>query len=233
MSAPLAPLERLREQARPARPSLRQRLLPHAGGLAVMLLAAPATLAGVLALNRYSTASEAAPATREVSFQVEPPAPKPKAPPKRRAEPRRQARAPQRALLPPPPSLGPALSGVDLGLDAFKPQGLAGVADAALGDLQQVVHTEETVDRRPQPRVTTPIEVPAAARSRNLSGRLLLSLLIGKDGRVRQAKVLEAEPAGVFDAAALSAVRTWEFEPATYRGEPVEVWAALPIQFQP
>ncbi|MEZ6187574.1 MAG: energy transducer TonB [Planctomycetota bacterium] len=105
--------------------------------------------------------------------------------------------------------------------------------DEVLGDLDEVVHTEDTVDSRPVPRETTPIEVPARAKAQHLGGRLVLSLLIGADGRVRQARVLEADPPGVFEDAALVAVRGWVFEPATYQGRPVEVWATLPVEFAP
>lgn len=217
----------------PPAPSRWRRLAPHALGLVLALGAAPATLAGVLALNSVTDGRTKATGPREVAFEVAPPPPPPPKPKPRKSKQRPRPAQPQRRALPPPPSLGPQLSGVDVGAGAFAPTRLQSIDEAALGNLEDVVHTEDTVDERPRPRVQTPIEVPASARARNLSGRLVLSLLIGKDGTVRQAKVLEAEPPGVFEAAALAAVRTWEFDPATYHGQPVEVWATLPVQFQP
>lgn len=205
----------------------------HLAGLCVTALCAPATLLLVLAMNRAVAAPENDRAGGEVSFQVQQ-APRPKPVKKEPPPPERRApRSTTRAALPPAPSLGSELSGVDVGLSAFGVDPLETVSDEALGDLGDVVHTEETVDSRPTPRVTTPIEVPPDARARNLSGRVVLSLRIGADGAVRGMKVLESSPPGVFDAVVMAAVRGWEFEPATYRGQPVEVWATLPVEFSP
>ena len=204
----------------------------HAAALACMLVGAPATLAAVLTLNRFSQPPADAHGPSEISFEVKPPPPPPpKQAPERR--PPRPSRAQPRAALPPAPALGAELSGVDLGLGALDLVSLDAVSDSVLGDMDDVVHTESTVDQRPAPRETTPIPIPALAKQRNLSGHVLLNLLIAKDGRVKQVKVLEAEPRGVFEDAATVAVRGWLFEPATYQGVPVEVWATLPIQFQP
>ena len=58
-----------------------------------------------------------------------------------------------------------------------------------------------------------------------------VSLLVAADGSVERAKVVAAEPPGVFDAAALDAVRAWRFEPASYGGKPVKVWARQVVRF--
>lgn len=206
----------------------------HVTGLLATLVGAPATLALVLVLNRAVAGPPQDAGPHDVTFQLQPPPPKPKPKPEERQRPQRQApRNAPRVSLPPAPSLGADLSGVDVGLSTFAYDALEAVPDEALGDLSDVVHTEETVDSRPQPRATTPIQVPAAARARNLSGRVVLSLLIGADGRVKAVKVLQADPPGVFEDAVIAAVRGWEFSPATYRDRPVEVWATLPIEFQP
>ncbi len=211
-------------------------LRAHVTGVMAALAGAPATLGLVLTLNRAVAGPPPDAGPRDVAFQVQapPPRPKPRPPEEQQRPPRQAPRNAPRVALPSAPTLGAELSGVDVGLSAFADGALDAVrADDALGDLDDVVHTEDTVDARPQPRLTTPIEVPAAARARNLSGRVVLSLRIGADGRVKAARVLEADPPGVFEEAALSAVRGWEFAPATYRDRAVEVWATLPIEFQP
>lgn len=201
-------------------------------GLVCTLLGTPATIGAALAMNRLGASREPERRMREVAFEVASP-PKPPRPkeeqPERKTPPRR---ASSRAA-PPAPSLAAELPGVDLDLAAFRPEGLSAVDERVLGDLEDVVHTESTVDRRPVARVTSPIEVPAGARARNQSGRVLLSLLIGADGAVKRVKVLEADPPGVFEEAAIRSVSTWVFEPATYRDRPVEVWATLPVEFAP
>ena len=60
---------------------------------------------------------------------------------------------------------------------------------------------------------------------------MILSVLIGPTGQVERVKVLEAQPAGVFDDVAAAGVQTWKFEPATYRGENVRVWATQRVRF--
>lgn len=217
-----------------ARASANHRWSAHLAGALCALVGAPATLALVLGLNEVAGRPPDDGGPREVSFHMAPPPPKP--PPPRREEPppRPAPRSAPRAALPPMPTLGAALTGVDVGLSSFAAgAALDGVADEALGDLKDVVHTEDTVDSRPVPRATTPIDVPAAARAKNLSGRVVLSLRIGADGAVKAVKVLEADPPGVFENVAVRTVRGWTFQPATYRGRPVEVWASLPIEFQP
>lgn len=211
---------------------LPRNLRAHLAAFLCMALAAPATLAAVLTLNRYGSPPEQVSGPREIQFEVKPPPP-PKPPKQERRRPQRRRQSPRRAPLPPPPDLGAQLSGVDLGLGDLQLSSLDAVSDQVLGDMDDVVHTESTVDTRPVPRETTPIEVPAVAKARNLSGHVLLNVLIGKEGQVLQVKVLEADPEGVFEDAVIQAVRNWTFEPATYRDRPVEVWATLPVEFQP
>jgi protein TonB len=73
---------------------------------------------------------------------------------------------------------------------------------------------------------------PLAARSRGLQGRVVLQAVVGRDGRVEEAiKVLKS--AGMFDAAAVAALRRWRFQPGRDRdGKPVRVLIELPIRFQ-
>lgn len=77
--------------------------------------------------------------------------------------------------------------------------------------------------------VTEPIAVhhvdptyPDSARGLHAGGKVVVEIVVGKDGRVKDAAVRK----GVYwalDDAALAAVRKWEFEPATLDGKPVEV----------
>lgn len=64
------------------------------------------------------------------------------------------------------------------------------------------------------------IEYSDAARADGKEGRLLLQLTVGEDGSVSRVDVLSGvHPA--LDAAAIAAVKTWRFEPATRCGKPV------------
>ena len=62
---------------------------------------------------------------------------------------------------------------------------------------------------------------PAAARAAGIEGQVQVAYDVTAAGRVENAVVLTAEPAGVFEEAALAAVRSWRFRPAIERGVPV------------
>ena len=63
---------------------------------------------------------------------------------------------------------------------------------------------------------------PPLAIRRGLEGRVLIAFTIEKDGSVQDARVVASEPNGIFDAAALEAVRQWRYAPKIVEGEPVE-----------
>lgn len=64
---------------------------------------------------------------------------------------------------------------------------------------------------------------PAAARADGVEGFVVVGYDVTRDGRVTNARVLRAEPAGVFDDAALSAVRSWVFNAPLVDGKPQPV----------
>ncbi|MCK7595501.1 M56 family metallopeptidase [Pseudomarimonas salicorniae] len=57
-------------------------------------------------------------------------------------------------------------------------------------------------------------DYPRPARLANVEGWVELSYRIDLDGRVREVKVIEAQPEGMFEAASRSALRSWRFPPA-------------------
>jgi TonB family protein len=64
---------------------------------------------------------------------------------------------------------------------------------------------------------------------------VLLRVVVGQDGTVRKAAVEEVEPSGQgFEEAALEAVRSssCQFDPATYKGRPVQMQLELPLSFK-
>ena len=66
---------------------------------------------------------------------------------------------------------------------------------------------------------------PAAARAQGVEGYVEVRYRVGADGTVSGLQVVNAEPAGVFDAAALAAVGSWRYEPAIVGGAPIAVQA--------
>jgi protein TonB len=87
------------------------------------------------------------------------------------------------------------------------------------------------VDQGPQIVASAPPEYPYAARSRNQSGTVTVRFLVAEDGSVTEARVLAADPPGVFDASVLRAVRSWRFTPGRLGGRAVSTWVELPVRF--
>lgn len=59
---------------------------------------------------------------------------------------------------------------------------------------------------------------PPRALMRKLEGWVLVDFSIGLGGTVHDARVVAAQPPGIFDRAALNAIRKWEYEPAVQEG---------------
>jgi protein TonB len=85
------------------------------------------------------------------------------------------------------------------------------------------------VEELPEAIEKTPPAYPPAARAGGVEGQVLVQALIGKDGRVRDIRVIRSVPQ--LDAAAVACVRQWRFKPALSKGEPIEVWIAGPVKF--
>ncbi|QBQ53618.1 energy transducer TonB [Nitrosococcus wardiae] len=81
------------------------------------------------------------------------------------------------------------------------------------------------------PLVRTLPRYPRNAARRRLEGSVTVEFIIRKDGSVRAPKVVASHPPGVFDRAALEAIKKWKFKPKLMEGEPVEQRATQEIEF--
>ena len=70
---------------------------------------------------------------------------------------------------------------------------------------------------------------PAIAQSARVQGVVIIEATIGPDGRVQEAKVLRSIP--LLDAAALDAVKQWQFTPTLLNGVPVPVIMTVTVNF--
>ena len=62
-----------------------------------------------------------------------------------------------------------------------------------------------------------------------MQGIVIIEAIIGKDGNVKDAKVLRSVP--LLDQAALEAVRQWRFTPTLLNNVPVEVVMTVTVNF--
>jgi protein TonB len=154
--------------------------------------------------------------------------PKPKERKRRAAKRRRTASRSSKPAV----AVSSGLSGPSFGLASLDVGGADDLSADLLGATDDVVMTESTVDVAPVPSRRTSPAYPARARRDGVEGEVRLSLLIDAAGRVAEARVLDATPPGVFDDAAVAAVRTWQFQPARYKGRPVKTWAQQRVAFK-
>jgi protein TonB len=76
-----------------------------------------------------------------------------------------------------------------------------------------------------------PPQYPRDAARNGITGWVQLEVLVNPDGSVRNARVVDAKPRGLFEAAAVQAVLRWKFKPKVVNGLPVEQKGAQKIEF--
>jgi protein TonB len=74
-------------------------------------------------------------------------------------------------------------------------------------------------------------EYPERALAQKISGSVTVEFVVNTEGEPTDIRVVQAEPAGVFDRAALAAVKRWRYEPMMIDNVPQEVPARTVIRF--
>ncbi len=80
-------------------------------------------------------------------------------------------------------------------------------------------------------RYTSP-EYPVKALDGKLSGVVTIEFVVTATGETRDVRVTDATPPGVFDKAAVSAIKRWRYEPIVVNGAAVEVPVRTAIRFE-
>lgn len=73
---------------------------------------------------------------------------------------------------------------------------------------------------------------PESARDLGATGRVVIRVVVGTDGKVKEARMLSSFGNPACEAAALTAAKQWEFKPATKDGVPFEQQATIPFDFR-
>lgn len=191
----------------------------------IMISGCAAVFAGLIAINSGSVDLDETGNAAVVDFVL------PVKPAVQVPEPKQQRKIVRtnRPALAPVPRIEGAFTGLSLSSpDFFIDQGNS-VSQSLLGELENVVMTEDSVDTPPVPK-NVQWEYPQRAKQRNIEGRLIVALHISQEGKVLTAEIIEADPPGVFDEAVLSASAGWSFVPAKYQSKPVAAWVNLPIE---
>lgn len=72
---------------------------------------------------------------------------------------------------------------------------------------------------------------PGEAFARGQSGKVVLEIEVGVDGKPTAIEVAESSPAGVFDANTVAAAWKWQFTPSMQDGKPVAGKVRVPVHF--
>jgi TonB family protein len=78
----------------------------------------------------------------------------------------------------------------------------------------------------------TPPEFPPKALAQKISGSVTVEYVVDTSGNPRDVRVVEATPPGVFDKAAITAIKHWHYDPVIANGAPVEVPVRTAIRFE-
>jgi protein TonB len=199
--------------------------------LLVMVVGVAMIFALLLAMNSQSRPDKAARKNKTTAITVT----KKKKKPKTRKRLARRQRT-KKAARPraPAPNLAAHISGNSFGIPGLANAGVDLHRATSLlesGSVKDMVMTQESVDQPPRPMERVRLTYPPRARARGISGTVTLELLIGSHGEVVRVRVLNADPPGFFENAAVEAFKELRFNPARYRNQPVRVWTQQTVRF--
>jgi protein TonB len=108
-----------------------------------------------------------------------------------------------------------------------------GAIDAALGAAQdeaQRASSYVSASSMTRTRYVSP-QFPLAARQRGIEGWVDLQFIVNTDGSVGELTIVGAQPVGIFEQAALDAVRNWHYQPVMRAGQAVSQRARVRLRF--
>jgi TonB family protein len=88
------------------------------------------------------------------------------------------------------------------------------------------------LDARPQIKTRVMPAFPAVADLQGISGTVVINIFISEIGKVDDITVSRAEPAGIFEESAITALRVAEFTPAIKNRKAVKSLVVLEITFE-
>lgn len=112
------------------------------------------------------------------------------------------------------------------------------IGATALGQVQMVPRPGPNGAYRIGAGVSAPVVVEKTepqytdeARTAKLEGVVILSLVVGEDGKARDMRIVRSLEPGLDDNA-MKSVATWRFQPGKLEGKPVPVMATVEVSFR-
>jgi len=85
----------------------------------------------------------------------------------------------------------------------------------------------------PRPTLLAAAPLPAAACAQRVPGRVTLEVEVDADGRITAMRILDSQPAGLYDGTALAMARNSRMEPAHRGGMPIAATGLLTLRYEP
>ena len=73
---------------------------------------------------------------------------------------------------------------------------------------------------------------PPLAQRRGFEGRVVLRVLVSKEGRALKVSLAKSSGHAILDRAAIKAVKEWAFKPGKLNGAPVDMWVKVPVVYE-
>lgn len=203
----------------------------QATALGSMAVGTAAVMGLVVAMNAAVEPPEAkvVEAVRNFSVEKKPPPRKQEAPKPRKVRQRSTATISRAPL----PNLGTAVGSLEFDLPDIEGVQLNDRTSSLLGDAnRKTAMTADSVDDPPKATHRVHLEYPDIARERGIEGYVTLKLKVSAGGDVASIRVVDAQPRGMFEQAAVASVRAWKFDPGMYEGKPVETWVNQTVRFR-
>lgn len=73
---------------------------------------------------------------------------------------------------------------------------------------------------------------PPLALRRGFEGRVVLRVLVSKDGQALKVNLAKSSGHAILDMAAIEAVKKWVFKPGKLNGVPIDMWVKVPVVYE-
>jgi len=122
------------------------------------------------------------------------------------------------------PDIAPLAPQLEMAVDLNLPMNLA--------DGPYLGPVTAQLDRDFMPLSRQPPQYPYKAARRGIEGWVRVSFRVTETGTVEDVEVLESDPAGVFEQAAIKAVYRWRFKPRIVNGQAMAGTAEQVVEFE-
>ena len=77
-----------------------------------------------------------------------------------------------------------------------------------------------------------PISYPKRARRKGYEGTVVLEVLVNRNGKVDDLRILASSGYAILDRSAVNSVKSWSFKPAKKGNDTVDMWVQVPVRFK-